>query len=640
LTHDERRLAEGAPVLAAMWTPPVPGTAPALGGRLPVPRTGKVGGGHVVVMGGARGAIAGETVAAQLAADGLFDRCAWLRVEPALRDSALLGHALVQAVRRRNPAAALALSQRLASRVLELDAVVAAVSRASDGPSVVVLEDTGRGRSSHVIARLAAAWAKWSGPPLVVLVHGRVPRSLRRWSVPVPVLGAGTAEASPLSPSTLYKLTRLTGGRGTVAADIVAATGAWAGTDVGRMIDGAHTLAGLLTRVSEHLVEGASPAVLSVLTSAARLGSWHSRFGEMIDVADGESDATDPGARLRPWLVPLEDGWYAVRPVWWRPLARALERAAGRRQYADDPALGRPRSADAAAWRTTPAIRPAPVDDQAAGTGAQAGLGDKRCVVRVRLLGDFELIVDGRPVTAWHGHLGPALVKYLLAQPKRACARDVLLEQFWPGVEPDVARNRLHVALSSVRRALAALTDAPLVEFSDGFYRIGPAHDVETDVDQFHALIEAGRSAEIGDRLDDAAALYRRAAATYAGDFLADCPYDDWTMLRREELRMAYLDLLDRWSGVLDAAGRNAECIEVGRLVLRQDPCREDVHRLIMRCQACFGRTSEALRQYERCRRALRDTLGLEPSAPTQALARSLREPAHLPTTPQLSYSS
>jgi DNA-binding SARP family transcriptional activator len=627
-------------VLAAMWTPPVPGTAPALGGRLPVPRTGKVGGGHVVVMGGARGAIAGETVAALLAADGLLDRCAWLRVEPALRDPALLGHALVQAVRRRNPAAALALSQRLASRVLELDAVVAAVSRASDGPSVVVLEDTGRGRSSHVIARLAAAWAKCSGPPLVVLVHGRVPRSLRRWSVPAPALGAGTAEASPLSPSTLRKLTRLTGGRGTVAADIVAAAGAWAGTDVGRMIDGAHSLAGLLTRVSEHLVEGASPAVLSVLTSAARLGSWHSRFGEMIDVADGEPDATDPGARLRPWLVPLEDGWYAVRPVWWRPLARALERAAGRRQYAGDPVLGRPRSADAAAWRMTPAIRPAPVDDQAAGTGGQAGLGDKRCVVRVRLLGDFELIVDGRPVTAWHGQLGPALVKYLLAQPKRACARDVLLEQFWPGVEPDVARNRLHVALSSVRRALAALTDAPLVEFSDGFYRIGPAHDVETDVDQFHALIEAGRSAEIGDRLDDAAALYRRAAATYAGDFLADCPYDDWTMLRREELRMAYLDLLDRWSGVLDAAGRNAECIEVGRLVLRQDPCREDVHRLIMRCQACFGRTSEALRQYERCRRALRDTLGLEPSAPTQALARSLREPAHLPTTAELSYSS
>jgi DNA-binding SARP family transcriptional activator len=110
-------------------------------------------------------------------------------------------------------------------------------------------------------------------------------------------------------------------------------------------------------------------------------------------------------------------------------------------------------------------------------------------------------------------------------------------------------------------------------------------------------------------------------------------------MLPREELRMAYVDLLDRWSGVLAAAGRDSDCVEVGRLVLRQDPCREDVHRLIMRCQARFGRTSEALRQYERCRRALRETLGLEPSAPTQALARALREGMQRLPTAQLSYS-
>ncbi len=102
---------------------------------------------------------------------------------------------------------------------------------------------------------------------------------------------------------------------------------------------------------------------------------------------------------------------------------------------------------------------------------------------------------------------------------------------------------------------------------------------------------------------------------------------------------MTYVDLLDRWSGVLAAAGREAECVEVGRLVLRQDPCREDVHRLIMRCQARFGRTSEALRQYERCRNALRETLGLEPSAPTQAPARSLRERVQPLPAAQLSYS-
>ncbi|MGH2475660.1 MAG: hypothetical protein ACRDIL_10380 [Candidatus Limnocylindrales bacterium] len=72
-------------------------------------------------------------MAALLAADGLLDSCAWLRVEPALRDPALLGHALAQAVGRRHPAAALALSHRLAGVVPELDAVVAAVAGAPIG---------------------------------------------------------------------------------------------------------------------------------------------------------------------------------------------------------------------------------------------------------------------------------------------------------------------------------------------------------------------------------------------------------------------------------------------------------------------------------------------------------------------------
>jgi len=628
-------------VLAAMWTPPVPGTAPASGGWRPVPRVGRVASGEprVVVMGGPRGAIAGETVATVLAEDGRLDRCAWLRVDPALRgDSALLGHALVQAVRRRHPAAALALAPQLAGGVPELDALVAAVAQAPDGPSVVVLEDGGNGRPSHLLGAAAAAWPTSSGPPLVVLVHGRLPRSLRPWVVPVPAVVASSADASPLTAAALHKLSRLTQGRGPVAADVVAAAAAWEGSDLGRVIAGAHTLGALLARLSEHLVGRASPAVLSVLSSAARLGAWHSRFGDASCAADGEVDASDPSAWLRPWLVPLEDGWHAVRPVWWRPLARALDRTAGRRRFAGRPSVGLlPPAPDDAPGANTPAIGPARVDGPDG--GARGESGNQRHLVCVRLFGDFELTVDGQPVTAWHGQLGPALVKYLLAQPKRACARDVLLEQFWPSVDPDVARNRLHVALSSVRRALAAVTDAALVEFCDGFYRIAPVHDVDSDVERFHALIKAGRSAEIDDRLDEAAALYRRAAATYTADFLADCPYDDWTVLPREELRMTYVDLLDRWSGVLSAAGRESECVEVGRLVLRQDPCREDVHRLIMRCQARFGRTSEALRQYERCRRALRETLGLEPSAPTQALARSLGERVQLLPTAELTYS-
>jgi hypothetical protein len=151
-----------------------------------------------------------------------------------------------------------------------------------------------------------------------------VPRSLRPWLVPLPALAAGSADAPPLSPSAVHKLARLTEGRGTVAADIVAAAAAWGDNDLSPVIAGAHTLGGLLARVSEHLIGRASPAVLSTLTSAARFGAWHSRFGDVSAVPDGEADATGSSASLRPWLVALEDGWHAVRPVWWQPLLAPL----------------------------------------------------------------------------------------------------------------------------------------------------------------------------------------------------------------------------------------------------------------------------------------------------------------------------
>jgi DNA-binding SARP family transcriptional activator len=55
------------------------------------------------------------------------------------------------------------------------------------------------------------------------------------------------------------------------------------------------------------------------------------------------------------------------------------------------------------------------------------------------------------------------------------------------------------------------------------------------------------------------------------------------------------------------------------------DPCREDAHRLLMRCYADQGRTYQALRQYEFCCRMLRATLDAGPDPETVEVYRSIR---------------
>ena len=305
-------------------------------------------------------------------------------------------------------------------------------------------------------------------------------------------------------------------------------------------------------------------------------------------------------------------------------LARSLDRlpvghgqvarwALHRGDAAAEPASTRPHTA--APFTEAPA--PEPAEPPAGPTRLEA-----------LLLGPFEVAIDGRPVTGWRGQLGPSLLKYLLAQPKLSAPRDVLLEQFWPGADADRARNRLHVAVTSLRRTLRTVTAATIVEFHDGRYRISPELDVDLDVERFERLVEEGLRADLDADAERAAALLWEAASLHRGDFLADSPYEEWTVLPRESLRIAYLDLLDHLARLEATLERTSECIDVAQRVLREDACREDAHRLLMRCYARQGRAQQVSRQFELCCHLLRERLGAGPAPSTVSTYRDARAEA------------
>lgn len=246
-------------------------------------------------------------------------------------------------------------------------------------------------------------------------------------------------------------------------------------------------------------------------------------------------------------------------------------------------------------------------------------------MVEARLLGRFELRIAGRVVEQWGGRRGVEVLRYLFAGPRHARSRDEVLEEFWPGVAPAAARNRLQVAVSGLRRVLAEITPLPVVEFADGDYRINPALRVEVDVERFERAIGAARRAERAGEEAAALAAYRDAVQTYRGDFAADSPYGHWTLLPRETMRLAYLDALDRVSRILLRTGRIDDTIATALRMLDVDPCREDAHRLLMRCYAHQGRAYQAMRQYEFCRRIMAVTLGVDPELRTTRLYREIR---------------
>ena len=75
----------------------------------------------------------------------------------------------------------------------------------------------------------------------------------------------------------------------------------------------------------------------------------------------------------------------------------------------------------------------------------------------------------------------------------------------------------------------------------------------------------------------------------YRGDYLVEDLYEDWTMIERERLSNAHMDMLGRLAEHYIEAGRHQEGIGACYRVLEKDRCHEDSYRLLMRATPASG---------------------------------------------------
>ncbi|MGH8835061.1 MAG: BTAD domain-containing putative transcriptional regulator [Actinomycetes bacterium] len=480
------------------------------------------------------------------------------------------------------------------------------IQRAPEG-AVIVLELGGRVTAG--VARLIRAVRPAitdRGVRLVVVAESRFHPPVGHrpdWVVSASDLLDGSALAEYSSARNRARLVRYARRRAAVLDDVLAAAQVWSQDAVDEAIEASSGVPSLLSRLTRVLLNQLTPDQRSALEVAATVGYWHPQMG------------THPVAseQLRPWLVPLEQQWGWVRPIWVPSLRRELARPTGR----PGPALSG--SYPAARPETVSANQPATRTGPAARTATRHGL------IEARLLGSLEVRVDGSPVSSWNGQRGASVLRYLLSRRQHACSRDELLEEFWPDVPVAAARNRLQVAISGLRRAFFDVTTLNIVEYAEGRYRINPDFLVEVDAESFDRALRAAAAAERGGDREAARTAYRQAIALYRGDFAADAPFEQWTLLPRESLRIKLVDALDRLSRIELADRRLDDCIATAHRMLDVDPCREDAHRLLMRCYAAQGRTYQALRQYEFCQRILRATIDASPARDTTVLYHAIR---------------
>lgn len=225
----------------------------------------------------------------------------------------------------------------------------------------------------------------------------------------------------------------------------------------------------------------------------------------------------------------------------------------------------------------------------------------------IRLVGRFAVLADGTTLdsgVAAAARSRRILAALVLAGPAGLSASG-LASRVW-AEPPATWPNALRGAIASLRHALAEATPAPVVVTTGAGWALAPG--VRTDLDDVREALAAGTVP----------------GEASARDFLAGTPLPDddaaWLVDLRTEHGRLRARLHESVAEAALADGRPDDAIETALALLAVDPLDERAHRLHMRARLAAGDRAGAIEAFERCRSALAEELGVDPSPETAAL--------------------
>ncbi|MGC9393262.1 MAG: tetratricopeptide repeat protein [Anaerolineae bacterium] len=273
--------------------------------------------------------------------------------------------------------------------------------------------------------------------------------------------------------------------------------------------------------------------------------------------------------------------------------------------------------------------------------------------LEIRLLGTFEVTLDGNPLTGFATDKARALLAYLALESAHPQRRDALATLLWPDQPERKARQSLRQTLLYLRQALNDDQCAtPFLLVDRDTVQRNPASDYNLDVAEFQALRAACQSHAHRRRESCLPCLRRMAqmADLYRGDFLEQffvsdsTLFEEWASLKREWLHREAIEALFTLTDYYTRRGELTRARQAAWRQVELESWREEAHRQLMHLLAMEGERSAALAQYETCRRILAQELGVEPMAETMALYERIKAaseelenesaPSSLPTLP------
>ncbi len=245
-------------------------------------------------------------------------------------------------------------------------------------------------------------------------------------------------------------------------------------------------------------------------------------------------------------------------------------------------------------------LRSAGVADRAAAAAGllACSLPDRPPAVSIQTLGGFAVLREGVPVALgeWRSRKARDLLKVLVGRGGRPAPRELLGETLWPGQNPADVSRRLSVAMSMLRSVLD-----PDKRFESDQFVAADARAVwlkttnlAIDVGDFLSVAQAG----LTETDADAIASLKSAEAIYAGDFLEEDAYEEWSVSLRERARTVYVEVARKLAGAAEAERDFDAAARYLLRVLELDRHDERAHLDLITTLSQGGRLGDARRAY------------------------------------------
>jgi predicted ATPase/DNA-binding SARP family transcriptional activator len=242
---------------------------------------------------------------------------------------------------------------------------------------------------------------------------------------------------------------------------------------------------------------------------------------------------------------------------------------------------------------------------------------------QIELFGWLRAQQGERVVSRFYTKKHAALFAYLAFFHDRGpVSREVLIELLWPECALQAGRNRLKVALSSLRHQLEppGVPGGAVILADRASVQLNPAA-VATDVARFQASLQAAAraasSTERIHRLIEAVDLYR-------GELLPGY-YEAWILPERECLAEMLHQALSQLVTFAEQAGDHRQALQWARRAVSIDPLRVEAHHDLIRLLAAAGQPEVALRHYQELEQILARELGVEPVPEIQTTVEEIR---------------